>query len=257
MLAYGLWLFARSDYSAWETVLYLPVYTMGRLLWRVSFTNLPPPELSGGAILAANHRSSVDPFFVQLAARRRVHWLVAKEYCQHVIFGKVLRPLQVIPTNRSGLDLNATKLAIEIARQGRLVGMFPEGRINTTTQPLLAIRAGAAMVAVKTGVPVIPLYIEGSPYRRVVWSPLLMPARVRITFGKPIVAVTSLKLNEQGDEKGRRSPTESTHQQAQTLIEQWGQQVVEMSGHGATFQIATRVAAGRRSPTRDSQTESS
>ncbi len=185
-LGYLLLQIRRSPYSMWENVLYLPTYLFGRLLWRVHFTNDPPAAMASGGVLVANHRSSVDPFFVQLSAGRRVHWMVAREYCENIIFGPILRALQVIPTNRSGMDTGATKYAIRLARSGRLVGMFPEGRLNHTNDPLLSIRPGAALVALRAGVPLIPLYIVGSPYRREVWSPLLMPARVRITFGKPI-----------------------------------------------------------------------
>ena len=169
----GIWLapVAEPRHSLWETLLYLAAYLLARLLWRVHFSNQPPQELQRGAVLAANHHSSIDPMFIQLAARRRVHWFVAKEYCQHPILGLLLKPLQVIPTNRSGMDLKATKVAIDYARQGRLVGIFPEGKINVTNDLLLPIRAGAAMVAVKSGAPIVPLYIQGSPYRGSVLNP--------------------------------------------------------------------------------------
>jgi 1-acyl-sn-glycerol-3-phosphate acyltransferase len=256
-IGYAVWLFKHSDYSTWETILYVPVFLVGRMLWRVSFTNEAPAALKNGAILAANHRSSVDPFFVQLAAKRRVHWMVAREFCEHFIFGKVLKPFMVIPTNRSGLDLNSTKLAIQYAQEGRLVGMFPEGKINITPAPLLAIRGGAAMVAIKTGVPVIPLYIEGSPYRRTVWSPILMPARVRITFGEPIYPRATMSngsshveangdANASPDLSGdcENNTTDSAQIQLQDLILRWGEQVVAMSGHAADFKV--QVGTGKR-----------
>ena len=186
-IAYVVWLLRGSPYSLWENVLYLPTYLWGRLMWRVHFANRPPAEMQGGAILVANHRSSVDPFFVQLSAGRRVHWMVAREYCENPVLGPVLRSLQVIPTNRSGMDTGATKQAIRLAKEGRLVGMFPEGRLNHTRRdPLVSIRPGAALIALRAGVPMIPLYILGSPYRREVWSPITMPAHVKITFGEPI-----------------------------------------------------------------------
>ncbi|MFO0941792.1 MAG: lysophospholipid acyltransferase family protein [Pirellulales bacterium] len=254
-IGYAIWLFKHSDYSTWETILYIPVFLVGRMLWRVSFTNSAPEALKQGAILAANHRSSVDPFFVQLAARRRVHWMVAREFCEHFIFGKVLKPFMVIPTNRSGLDLNSTKLAIQFAQEGRLVGMFPEGKINITSAPLLPIRGGAAMVAIKTGVPVIPLYIEGSPYCRTVWSPILMPARVRITFGEPIyprltssaqngngLAIADLESTAESDS----SATDSAQLQLQDLILRWGEQVVAMSGHSSDFQVQLGTGSRKR-----------
>lgn len=211
----------RSVYSFEENLLYLPTFLMGRLLWRVEFRNSAPPELAGGAILVANHKSSVDPFFVQLAARRRVHWMVAKEYCVHPVFGPILRACQVIPTNRSGMDTASTKAAIRITREGRLVGMFPEGRLNHSRALLLSVRGGAALVAARANVPMIPLLIEGSPYRRTVWSPVFMPANVRITFGKAI------------------QPIQDTDQ----MILEWGKQLAELAG---LPNAKIELAAGRR-----------
>lgn len=236
----------RSPYSMWENVLYLPTYLWGRILWRVHFTNSPPAAMTGGAVLVANHRSSVDPFFVQLAARRRVHWMVAKEYCESRIFGPILRAVQVIPTNRSGMDTKATKQAIRLASEGRLVGMFPEGRLNHTRDPLVSIRPGAALVAVRAGVPLIPLLIEGSPYRREVWSPLTMPARVKITFGEPIDPSLSSAQNAAAADAGRSLEPDSAavntatpqagdspkseFNEAERLIIQWAKQIVGMIG---------------------------
>lgn len=189
-IAYLVLLLLRSDYGVWESIIYTPVYLFGRLLWRVHFANDAPGILrEGGAILVANHRSSVDPCFVQLAAGRRVHWMVAREYCENWTAGPILRLFQVIPTNRNGMDTASTKAAIRIAVEGKLVGMFPEGQLNHTRDPILPVRPGAALVAIRAGVPIVPLWIEGSPYRREVWSPLIMPAHVRITFGTPLPSI--------------------------------------------------------------------
>lgn len=202
-----------------------------------------PQKFAGVAILVANHRSSVDPFFVQLAAGRRVHWMVAKEYCQHAIFGAVLKPLQVIPTNRSGIDTSATKQAIRLAKEGRLVGMFPEGRINRTVDPLLPIRSGAALVAMRANVPLIPIWISGSPYDRTVWSPLFIPARVGITFGTPIPEKTpnttdapSPTTECTGEETGKDFGVDQ-------LILQWANQVVRLAGQ-PRFQV--QLAGSKR-----------
>ncbi len=227
-LAYFARLAARSSYNAWESILYAPVYLFGRLLWRVHFTNQAPQALASGGILVANHRSSVDPFFVQLAASRRIHWMVAKEYCVHPIFGPFLRLFEVIPTNRSGVDTASTKHAIRISRAGRLVGMFPEGELNHTDAPLLPVRSGAAMVAARAKVPLIPLYINGSPYRRTVWSPVFMPARVGITFGEPIYPDANDSEIEHAavPEKSRREALAESDE----LILTWARRVVALAG---------------------------
>ena len=224
VLAYVVNLLRRSDYGLWESCLFLPTYMMGRLLWRVHFTNAMPEEIRGGAVLVANHRSSVDPFFVQLAARRRVHWLVAKEYCQHFIFGAILKPLEVIPTNRSGMDTGATKMAIRLTQQGKLVGMFPEGALNHTQDPLIPVRSGAALVAIRAGVPIVPLLIEGSPYRRTVWSPVFMPANVRITFGNPIHPDAQKPPKQDGLEASHSDQT------SDTMIIEWAREVLRLAG---------------------------
>jgi 1-acyl-sn-glycerol-3-phosphate acyltransferase len=138
-----------------------------------------------GAVLVANHRCSIDPFFVQLIAGRRVHWMVAGEYFKTPLIGGLLRAFEAIPTNRGGIDTKAIKRAIAMASSGRFVGMFPEGRINRTQSPLLSIRPGAATVALRAGVPLVPIWIEGAPVGPSVLSPLLKPAKVRVVVGPP------------------------------------------------------------------------
>lgn len=238
-LLYALLMIQRSPYSMWENVLYVPTLLYGRLIWRVHFANRPPEAIEGGAVLVANHHSSVDPFFVQLAAGRRVHWMVAREYCDAPGVGSFLQALQVIPTNRSGMDTGATKQAIRLAKEGRLVGMFPEGRLNHTVRdPLLSIRPGAALVAMRAGVPLIPLYIFGSPYRREVWSPLIMAAHVKITFGQPIdprnFAEQNTPLLDPADESSPAENADKPRQSelilAEQMILEWGKRIATMAG---------------------------
>ncbi len=195
--------FGPGRYTPWERVLYAPVYALARVLWRVEIewsaelrgsvtessrsarTRLLGDRMTGGAVLIANHRCSVDPFFVQLVGGRRVHWMVAGEYFKHFLFGPLLRAFQAIPTNRGGVDTASTKRAIALAKSGRFVGMFPEGRINRTESPLLTIRPGAAIVALRASVPLVPIWIEGAPAGWEVYSALFIPAKVRIRVGTP------------------------------------------------------------------------
>jgi 1-acyl-sn-glycerol-3-phosphate acyltransferase len=92
----------------------------------------------------------------------------------------------VIPVSRGGIDTAATKIALRRVAEGQIVGMFPEGRINMSDRLFLPVRPGAAVVAIKSAGVVVPCYIQGAPYRKVAWSPLFMPARVRVKFGEPI-----------------------------------------------------------------------
>jgi len=156
-------------------------------LWRGSADRKLPLEPGQGAVIVTNHRSSVDPFFIQLAVGPQlVHWMVAKEFMVHPAFGWFLRRTEAISTNRAGIDTAATKQAIRHVAAGSLVGMLPEGRINMSDEFLLPVRPGAALIALRASVPLIPCYIEGAPYRKMPYSPFLMPARVRVHVGDPV-----------------------------------------------------------------------
>ena len=166
--------------------IYLFSLVMTRVRWRAWVDGRIDLPKGQGAVIVCNHICPVDPAFIALACDRQVHWMVAREYCQMPFVGWALRALEVIPTGRSGVDTAATKLAMRLARQGDLVGMFPEGRLNDRRRFLLPGRAGAAMVALRARVPVVPCYIEGSPWDGTDFGFFLMTAKTRLKVGRPI-----------------------------------------------------------------------
>ena len=176
----------RTSYSPFQFLLWITAKLLVRVLWRAQLPRRLPPEADAGAVVVCNHRSSIDPFFFQVCCTRPMHWMVAKEYCEHRAFRWFLTACEVIPVNRGGIDTAATKAAIRFAQEGDVVGMFPEGRINMTDQFMLPIRPGAVLVALRAGRPLLPCYIEGSPYRGTAWSPFFMTARVKVHFGELI-----------------------------------------------------------------------
>ena len=177
---------SRSTFSPLQSVMWCGAQLLTKFLWRARRSGPFPLPDGQGAVVVCNHRSSVDPFFVQVATGRKVHWMVAREYVEHPAFGPLLRACEVIPANRGGMDIGAVKAAIRLTSAGGLLGMFPEGRINMTEELMLPGRPGAAWIALKSRCLVLPCYIEGSPYRRTPWSPFLMTARVTVRFGQPL-----------------------------------------------------------------------
>lgn len=161
-------------------------YVITRILWRARVNRRLPVGPNQGAIIVSNHCSSVDPCFIEIATNRAVHWMVAKEYFSHWALGRFLRLAVAIPANRGAIDTQATKMAIRYAQQGELVGILPEGRINRTERLLLPGRSGAAMIALKAHVPIIPCYIQGAPYDGTTLGCLFMPAKVTVRIGEPM-----------------------------------------------------------------------
>jgi 1-acyl-sn-glycerol-3-phosphate acyltransferase len=185
VLAFVIW-WKRSPLTLKETFLWSGNYLVARLIWRTRIEGELPGQPGKGAVIVANHRSSVDPAFILVCIRRVVYWMVAREYCEAPFIGALLRTFQVIPVGRGGIDTAATKQAIRRAQDGGLVGMFPEGRINQTDQLLLPGRPGAALVALRARVPIIPAYIFDAPYDGTALGPVFMRSRVRVKIGKPI-----------------------------------------------------------------------
>ena len=111
---------------------------------------------------------------------------MAKEFCIRPTLGWFFRVCRSIPVSRGGIDTAATKLAIRYAREGGLVGIFPEGRLNTTDELLLPGRPGAALIALRAGVPIVPCYVRGAPHNGTTFGWMLMTAKVELYVGRPI-----------------------------------------------------------------------
>jgi 1-acyl-sn-glycerol-3-phosphate acyltransferase len=155
-------------------------------IWRLTVRGRFTLGRHDAAVIVCNHRCPLDPSFIARALGRMGHWMVAREYCENPWIGWFFRTCRVIPVGRAGVDTAATKMAIRLASQGGVVGIFPEGRINDTPELMLPGRPGVALIALKARAPVIPCYIQGSPYRGAVWDCLFTFARVTLTIGQPI-----------------------------------------------------------------------
>ncbi|MFI5778922.1 lysophospholipid acyltransferase family protein [Nocardia sp. NPDC051570] len=165
-------------------------------------TNIPA---AGGAVLAADHVSYLDPFAVLLgadAAGRRVRFLALQTLFEHRIYGPVVRELRQIPI-RSGGGGAAFRAAVDALRAGEIVGVFPEATIaqSFTVQQL---RTGAARLASAAGVPLIPMAVWGTQRlwtkdRRNIVQPMLP---ITVLIGEPLRA-TSEDAPEQLTERLR------------------------------------------------------
>jgi 1-acyl-sn-glycerol-3-phosphate acyltransferase len=148
----------------------------------------PLPE-HGAAILIANHTCPIDSMLLQAASRRVLGFLIAKEYYEYWAFRWICRLLGCIPVRRDGHDLAATRAALRALEQGRVVPMFPEGRILPTSgRELGTPMHGVAFIVLHARVPVIPAYVWGTPETNRFGTALRTPAHTHVVFGAPIGA---------------------------------------------------------------------
>jgi 1-acyl-sn-glycerol-3-phosphate acyltransferase len=172
--------------SLTQTFWYHVNVALSKALWRAKISGPLPIPLGQGAVIACNHLSPIDPCFIELATRRVVRWMVAEEYFRMPSFGWFLRMAEAIPTRRSGMDTAATKAAIAYAKEGGLVGIFPEGRINRTDDLLLPGRSGAAMIALKARTPLLPCFLRGVRYAGSIGRSVFQRAKVELVVGELI-----------------------------------------------------------------------
>jgi 1-acyl-sn-glycerol-3-phosphate acyltransferase len=186
LAGFGLLWWRHRRLTPWQLFLWYLARFLVRFLWRAKQPARLPLTPGQGAVIICNHRSSIDPFFIQTLADWPLHFMVAREYCEHWLLGIFLRTCEVIPTRRGGIDTAATRAALRLTAAGEVVGMLPEGRINTTSEFMLPVRPGAVLVALKSRVPILPCYLEGVPYGGTSLSPFRMFARVRVVCGSLI-----------------------------------------------------------------------
>jgi 1-acyl-sn-glycerol-3-phosphate acyltransferase len=186
-VAWWSWRVRRGHFTAAQAVLAALSALLARTLWRARLVGGPLPFPPGqGAVIISNHNSGVDPWFIQLASDRVVHWMVAAEYYYHPALHWFFRIARSIPVSRGGIDTSAMKQAIRLAESGELVGLFPEGRINVTEALLVPGRPGAALIALRARVPVLPCYLADAPRSPTIPRTFLTPAKTRLFVGRPI-----------------------------------------------------------------------
>ena len=189
LVAFVVWIIVswrRTRYTFAQAGLYLVNDFFTRLLWRTEVSGPLPIAEDEGAVIVCNHQSGIDPLLIQLCTDRIVHWMVAREYYYSPGITFVFRTLRSIPVNRGGIDTAATKQAIRLCQQGGLVGLFPEARVNLTKALLLPGRSGAALIALKARVKVIPCWVRGAPYDGTALGSFFMAAKARVRVGQPI-----------------------------------------------------------------------
>lgn len=141
----------------------------------------------GGLILVSNHLNNADPPAVALAIQPRYPMYMAKrEMITWPVLGPAFRIFGAFPVRRGQTDLAALRAASEVIRDGALLVMFPEGT-RSHTGGLTKGHAGTAMIALRTGAPILPVAITGT--EALVWPWIFLKPfsikRVRVVIGEP------------------------------------------------------------------------
>ncbi|WZO99711.1 lysophospholipid acyltransferase family protein [Isosphaeraceae bacterium EP7] len=146
-----------------------------------------PLPARGPAILIANHTSAIDHFLLQVGARRVLGFMIAREFYDNRLYHPICKLLGCIPVKRDGRDLGATRAALRALADGRVVPLFPEGKITAQSGRVIGEgRSGVAYLALKAKVPVIPAYLHGTPESNEFVACLIAPSQSRVVYGPAV-----------------------------------------------------------------------
>ena len=166
-------------YTILKRFCWLIAHILGR--FRVSGRHNIPRK--GPVLIVANHLSWYDPIVLGIFFPRRL-WFMAKiEIFRLPLIAQICRLTGQIPVNRGEGDRTALEKALAYLRQGRAVTIFPEG-VVAHHERLMRAHTGAAMLALRSGVPILPVAHTGT--RRILWRRGWFP-RVEVQIGEPYI----------------------------------------------------------------------
>ncbi len=188
-----------------------------RLYWRQTTEgteNLP----DGPFVLAPVHRSNIDTPVVCSLTRRRMRFMGKETVWKYRVPGWVLDALGGFPVHRSHADREALRRCLEVLKGGEPLVLFPEGtrQAGPIVQPLFE---GAAYLASRTGVPVVPVGIGGSAQAMPKGSKMLRPVKVHVVVGEPLHA-DAVGPSGRASRKAVHQLTERLREELQRLFDE-------------------------------------
>ena len=154
-----------------------------RLYFRMHISGAEHIPAEGAAIVAPNHKSFWDSFFIGVCTRRHVRFMAKTELIQ-ARYGRLLVRLGAFPVRRGQADEDALETARLILEQGGLLALFPEGTRIRDPDNLGHPRRGAARLALETGAPLVPCAITGT--EKIFRGGFPVPRRVQVAFSEPV-----------------------------------------------------------------------
>ena len=170
-------------------ILYEAVRGLARVLFKLVFRltvegreHLPT---SGPFILAPVHRSNIDFLLVSILPEQRMRYMGKDTIWKYPTLGKIFTAMGAFPVKRGSADREALRRCVEIIENGEPLVLFPEG--TRKSGPIVeTLFEGAAYIASRTGVPIIPVGIGGSEKAMPKGAKMIRPVKLHIVIGPAI-----------------------------------------------------------------------
>jgi len=166
-----------------------------KLIFRLKIIGSENIPKTGPFVIVANHSSLLDGFVLVSSVKPKITFMSAAYLFKMPFVGNILRGVGAIPVQGKGNDIKLIKNAMKVLQAGGVLGIFPEGRITNEKDDFSA-KAGAAYLAVKADVPIIPMAIKGAGKALPVGAKFPKLNRIKVKIGKLISGSKKIKLNK-------------------------------------------------------------
>lgn len=137
-------------------------WLLSKLIYKIEYEGLENIPQEGAFILVGNHTNNFDPVVISFATKRKIHYLAKAELFKTKFTKWLFESVKCISIDRAKNDIMAIKNALRVLKNGEILGIFPEGtRIKSETDDV-QIKSGAAMIASKAKVNILPVAISGN-----------------------------------------------------------------------------------------------
>lgn len=175
----------RREGTPFYSFLKVTLAPLVKIFFRLRGEGLENIPERGPFILAANHVSYIDPLVLGATCPRPIHYIMLREFWEKPLLGRWCRMAGSIPVDPRGPAAGTLRKAVGILREGKVLGIFPEGG-RSADGSLQSAKGGAALLALKTGVPLLPAAIVGAERALPKGKALPRPYRVTVRYGRPI-----------------------------------------------------------------------
>ena len=164
------------------------LYIGSRIYWRLEFKGLENIPASGGLIIAANHQTYVDPFWLGIPIKRPLRFLAWSEAFSWPVVGKTITLLGAWPLQVEGSDPTAIRRSLTWLRDSGVIVIFPEGGRGLPDGSMIRMKGGAVRMAMEAEVPILPVTVRGGHrvWSSEKWFP--RPRKVEIIY-HPLIRV--------------------------------------------------------------------
>lgn len=153
-----------------------------RLFWRIELKGVENIPANTGLIIAANHQSYGDPFWLSIPIKTPTRYLAWSEAFQWPLVGKAIGLLGAWPLQVEGADPSAIRRSLTWVREGGAVVIFPEGGRGLPDGSMIRMKGGAVRMALEAEVPILPVTIRGANRVWPAGRRLPRPGKVEIIY---------------------------------------------------------------------------